>query len=266
METRAAPRAVDGFVLFQDDSRMAGHWCATGEVDLEAAVHGAYRRLLELTDGFHLYRIWNFVPRINAVDQGLENYRRFCRGRSIAFEEHFRSGFQQHLPSASAVGSTGSALVLAFVAGRTPPRHYENPAQTPAFEYPPQYGPRPPSFARATAVDLPGARQIFISGTAAIRDHRTVGAGDFDAQVTCTVENLRLIAATSGAGEDLGAGRFRRSFRIYLRHESDLAVAQSRLDRELLRPGDTVQFVQADICRAELMLEIEATLTGSPAV
>ena len=59
-------------------------------------------------------------------------------------------------------------LAIGFLAGRAVPRHFENPRQVPAFEYPAQYGPRPPSFSRATAVKAGEGRWIFISGTAAV--------------------------------------------------------------------------------------------------
>ncbi len=258
----AEPELAGGFTLFRAGSRLAGFWRATPEQNLESGAREAYRELLSLLGGCRIYRAWNFVPHINAVEAGLENYQRFCRGRSLAFEDHFGAGFSRQLSAASAVGTTDRSLAIAFLAGRETPRHFENPAQVPAFGYPPQYGPRPPSFARATAVRAGATEQIFISGTAAIRDHRTVGAGDLAVQLACTLDNLRLIAAAAGAGEELGAGHgWRRTFRIYLRRRSDFVPTRARLESDLLRPDDAAQYVEAEICRADLLIEIEATLT-----
>lgn len=256
-----SPERADGFTLFRSESRLAGFWQADPQQDLEAGARHAYATLLKLIGTQRLYRTWNFVPRINAIEGGLENYQRFCRGRSLAFEAHFGAGFRQQLAAASAVGTNDCSLTVVFLAGVDAPTHFENPAQVPAFNYPPQYGPRSPSFARATSVRTPAGEQIFISGTAAIRDHRTVGVGDLDAQLTCTCENLRLIAATAGAGGEVGAAAgWRRSFRVYLRHGQDLAATKARLERELVRPGDVAQYLRADICRADLLVEIEAAL------
>ena len=249
---------TDGCALFREHGRLAGFAVAAPDADLEQAAARLYQQLFAATRGRHLYRVWNYVPRINAVEQAMENYQRFCRGRSFAFEQQFGPGFKKLLSAASAVGSAAGPLAVGFLAGDAAPHHFENPRQVPAFDYPPQYGPRPPSFARATAVSGDGTRQIFISGTSSIHGHSTVAPGHLPGQLACTLENLRLIAATAGAGT---AG-WQRSFKVYLRHASDQAPTASRLERDLLQPGDTVQYLQADICRAELLVEIEAVLTG----
>src|SRR4051812_16306051 len=147
-------------------------------MDLESAAREVYGRVFAATRTLKLYRIWNYVPQINRVDDGLENYRRFFRGRSHAFEEHFGHGFQYQLPAASAVGALNGPLAVAFLAGQANPRHFENPRQVPAFEYPPAYGPRPPSFSRATLIRTAAEQELFVSGTAAIRGHATVSTQD----------------------------------------------------------------------------------------
>ncbi|HWA08921.1 MAG TPA: hypothetical protein VG838_05580 [Opitutaceae bacterium] len=256
------PVRRDGYTLFPGANSLAGFAVAALGQDLEAAAAELYHSLFAASEGFHLYRIWNYVPAINAVEHGLENYRRFCRGRSLAFEKHFGRGFERRLPAASAVGAAAGPLAVGFLAGRAEPRHFENPRQVPAFEYPPEYGPRSPSFSRATAVATEQGNQIFISGTAAIRGHRTVAADDLDRQLACTGENLRQIGETAGAGPDLGAaGGWRRSFKVYVRNPAHLARLKTQLERELLRPEDAVSYLQADICRGDLLVEIEAVLT-----
>ena len=251
----------EGFVLLSRKDFLAGFSLAQPGLDLEAAAADLYRRLFAVCRGRHLYRIWNYVPHINAVEHGLENYRHFCRGRSLAFEKHFGRGFKQLLPAASAVGSAIGPLALSFLAGPVEPKHFENPRQVPAFEYPPQYGPRAPSFARATVITHQSVRQILISGTAAIIGHESVAAGDLDRQLDCTLENMRLIGANAGTGNALGAGQgWTRSFKAYIRHAADLPLITARLNRDLLQPGDQVHYLQADICRTDLLVEIEAVL------
>jgi hypothetical protein len=254
----------EGCTIFSDGAQLAGFATAPADLDLEAAAVELYGRLFSVTAGRHLYRIWNYVPRINDHVRGLENYQAFCRGRSLAFERRFGRSFQRVLPSASAVGAVAGPLAIGFVAGLAEPRHFENPSQVPAFEYPREYGPRPPSFSRATVIGEGNARQIFISGTAAIRGHATVAAGDVDGQLTCTLENLALVGQAAGVGSQLGGpGGWRRTFKVYLRHASDFPRVRARLDRELLGPDDTVSCLQADICRAELLVEIEAALAAA---
>ena len=235
----------------------------TNERALAAQTQALYRRVLTSARGHHLYRIWNYVPRINALTDGFENYRAFCQGRSHAFEAEAGAGFPQVLPSASAVGTSDGCLSVVFVAGAARPRHLENPEQVPAYQYPLEHGPRPPSFSRATVAALPGRTLTFISGTAAIKGHHTVAPGALDAQLDCTLDNLRLISEATGLGKDLGATRVTRRFiKVYLRRPADLADTRARLEKDLLQPADHVIYLQADICRAALNVEIEVSVIG----
>lgn len=253
----------EGVMLFADGALVLG--CATAEVvrgDFSAATEALYARIFAVVRGRRLYRMWNYVPAINAAGpDGLENYRAFCRGRSQAFEAEFGAGFQRELPSASAVGCENEAISTVFVAGDVVPRHVENPEQVPAYRYPAEHGPRSPSFARATVVTTPAGTLTFISGTAAIKGHATIAPDSLDEQLTCTLDNLRIVSRAAGAGERLGADAgVERNFKVYVRHATDFAAVKRRLDAELLRAGDKVIYLRADICRAALAVEIEATL------
>lgn len=228
-----------------------------------------YESLFAAVRGWKLARIWNYVPAINEPDvDGLERYRAFSRGRSLAFEREFGPGFRAAIPAASAVGTDGTALTVVFAAASRAVRHVENPLQLPAYEYPPEHGPRPPSFARATVVPATNDRaDVFISGTAAIRGHATVAPDATLPQLACTLENLREISAACGIGTDLAHGRAEaRHFKVYLRHAADLPAARAVLERELLKPEDNVSYLRSDICRRELNVEIEATLLGAATV
>jgi chorismate lyase / 3-hydroxybenzoate synthase len=254
--------AREGFTLFASKGHLAGFAVARPALDLETAALELYRQLFAVTQGLHLHRIWNYVPQINAPTAGLENYRHFCRGRSLAFEHHFGRDFEQRLPAASGVGAMRGPLALAFLAGESAPTHFENPRQVPAFHYPREYGPRAPSFSRATLVrSAQGERQLFISGTAAIRGHASIAVGDQVGQLDCTVENLRTIGETAGIGSDLAAATdATRHFKVYIRRAADLDRVQAHLDRSLLRAGDTVSYLHADLCRADLLVEIEGVV------
>lgn len=256
----------EGFRLFEDGGLLVGVIDEPAESDLSAQAHRLYRRLLKLAEGRCLVRIWNYVPRINEPDAagaGLENYRAFCLGRSLAFEERLGDGYEKHLPAASAVGGVDGRLAVVFVATRTSPTHFENPEQVPAYEYPIEHGPRAPSFARATRVTEAGQVYVFVSGTAAIKGHATFAAGDLAGQIACTLDNLSIISQACELGKQLGkaAGAgWQRHFKVYLRHEADYAEAAAALNGFLFTPEDRVTWLESDICRAALLIEIEATL------
>jgi hypothetical protein len=261
----AIPAGRSGpFVLFR-----AGHWllgaaAAPVKAGLMTTAERLYDELLGAARERHLCRIWNYVPGINAPDpDGLENYRAFSWARSLAFERHYGSDFKRRLPAASAVGTEGDRLAVVFAASSHRPRHCENPVQMPAYDYPPVHGPRPPSFSRTTLVSDGATADVFVSGTAAIKGHDSLAAGDTRCQLGHTLDNLRSISRVAGLGDDLGAGRCAaRHWQIYLRHAADYPEVAATLASELLRPGDSTNYLRADICRAALNVEIEATVLG----
>lgn len=214
---------------------------------VESETTRLYAALFEITKGRHLCRVWHFVPDILSRPAGREEtYRRFCRARADAFESVFDGGAETRMPAASAVGVDGDRLVIVAVASDAVPKHFENPLQTPAYRYPEKYGPRPPSFARATRAATPAGEWVFISGTAAVRGSETWHAGDFAAQEATMRENLAVMLRETGAGAEAAL-----SFtRTYLKPG---AVASVVHDAGELR-------VRAEICRPDLLVETEVTL------
>jgi chorismate lyase / 3-hydroxybenzoate synthase len=219
---------------------------------LEAAACIAYRELLSVSSelGFaHLLRLWNVVPAINRLDDGLERYRSFCRGRAEAFEGHHGPLFQSRLCASSAVGSAGGDLVVWFLAGRERGLPRENPRQVSAYSYPPCYGPRSPSFARATRCPEAAGGQLLLSGTASIVGHKSVHPGDVERQLAETLDNLEELLP------QMEEARF-DALKVYLRRPSDLPAVRAAIAARL-GGALPVLYLQADVCREELLVEIE---------
>ena len=131
-----------------------------------------------------------------------------------------------------------------FLLARREPGHtaVENHRQVPAYHYPDRYGPRPPSFARASR--LPGG-PLLISGTASILGHRTVHPGELASQCRTTLANL----ATLSPGL-----RSLQAVKVYVRHAGDVDEV-----RELCAPafGGEVAYFTTDLCRSDLLVEID---------
>jgi len=244
-----------------------------GGTPLERATHDAYRALFDVLDSLgmpHPLRIWNTVPAINAVQFGIERYRQFNIGRQHAFDA-CRRALTGGVPAACALGSVlpvagdaspAAPLAIHFLASRTPADSVENPRQVSAYHYPAQYGPRAPTFARAAAwSEGDAAPVLFVSGTASIVGHRTVHHGDVVAQTRETVANLAAVleqAARQGHGPFSLADL---SYRVYVRDAGDTAAlaAIERVLREAAGPGVRPLVVHADVCRDDLLVEIEAS-------
>ncbi len=251
--------------------RTDGHWLL-GVVDLDETAHGdgladlaqrAYRNLFEAmrqADCPHLLRIWNYLPRINDDGGGMERYRQFNAGRQQAFLDAGEAAFEG-APAACALGVHEGALCIRFLAGRVLPLPVENPRQVSAYHYPSDYGPRSPTFSRAALAPL-GAGQIalFVSGTASIVGHETVHVGNLPAQVAETLHNLRAVVA---AANERTSARFtleRSDPVVYVRHPADAPAIRQQLEQALGAGSRFMRhavFLEADICRSDLLVEIE---------
>lgn len=228
---------------------------------LQRAAAHAYRQLFAAVDAlghYGLLRVWNYLPRINAVEHGSERYRQFNAGRQDAFAACGRA-LAGEVPAACALGSAGGDLVVAFLACTGAPRAVENPRQVSAYHYPPDYGVRSPTFARATLLQHAAGTLLFVSGTASIVGHRTVHPGDVRAQTRETLANIDAVldeAARVGGGRRLAAGEL--AYIAYLRHPADLAAVRAEVEARIGTQA-AVAYVQADVCRADLLVEIEAS-------
>ncbi len=245
---------------------------------LEAAAAAAYREVrerLEPTVHRAPVRFWNFVPDILRSDgRGGVYYEAFNRGRFQAFASWFgRQRFASRIPAATGVGHRGDDLVILALAGKEPGEKLENPRQTPAYEYSDEFGDLPPCFARATLVREPGEEPdlLIVSGTAAVLGERSMHPGDIQGQSLETFANMaRLLPSTGGSGfldeggpvgRDHPAGlraalEAYTDVRVYVVKEEDVPAVEQMVLR-YFPAGIRVELTQADLCREELLVEIE---------
>ncbi len=203
----------------------------------------------------YLLRTWFYVPRINDGHGDLEIYRQFNRGRAAAFAE--RPG--RLFAASSAVGTPGTRLIVVFLAARNPPCHLPNPRQVEAFEYPREYGSVPPSFRRATVAPPELGGLLFVAGTASVVGHESRHPGSVSDQLEETFQNLRVLLGQPELRKR-GFGRGLSSFglvKVYLRDRGSYALVERRLREQF---GGILPYLvlEAEICRKELLVEIEA--------
>jgi len=217
---------------------------------LETAARDLYARVIEdVRNARHPYfvRMWNYLGSINELDRAggadRERYQLFCAGRHDAF---VAAGYHHDvdLPAASAVGMRGRGLVTYYLAAREPGVQVENPRQVAAYHYPRQYGPKSPSFSRATV----WKDRVYVSGTSSVIGHETVHRGDVLAQLQETLHNIETVLAQTGRTMANVI-----SAKTYLRRASDYDQVSQQLGN--LLPSNL--YLEADICRADLLLEIE---------
>ena len=227
----------------------------------------AYAEIFAALDALgypHLLRVWNYFAKINGASANGERYHEFNTARRQAFVSAGRA-IEGQVPAACALGSeAGSPLVVYFIASKTPGRALENPRQVSAYRYPAEYGPDSPTFSRAMVSTALSGSCLFTSGTASILGHQTMHAGDVAAQTRESIANILELVAE--ANRVRGARRHaieEMQFKVYVRNASDLGTISQELARQL-PPRCPVTYLQADVCRTDLLVEIEAVGDATP--
>lgn len=243
------------FALLELDEREHG-----GIEQAATLAYSSMRQFQQQAAFPHLLRVWNYMDAINEGSGDLERYRHFCVGRARGMGQ----AIVDQYPAATAIGHQHRTHVLQvyWLAGRLPGTQIENPRQVSAYRYPRAHGPVSPSFARAT---FSPDGTLLISGTASIVGHASQHDDDFVAQLDETVRNLSTLknyADTAAQARPAPAGataNARGLFKVYVRDGAHAAQIAERLRQnppQYFHPGDVI-YLAADICRRELLLEIE---------
>jgi enamine deaminase RidA (YjgF/YER057c/UK114 family) len=238
-------------------ARAEGDGAALAQATI--AAYGEIFGVLAQTEHRHLIRVWNYLPEINRETDGDERYRHFNTARQAAFRSSGRPT-EVTVPAASALGSpAGSPISIYFLASREPPMMIENPRQTSAYRYPRKFGRHSPSFSRACLLRESSGTNLFVSGTASIVGCETMHRGDVAAQTRETMDNIQALLAE--ANRVVGEPRYSLDalkFKVYVRQPQDLDAIRDALLASL-QPSTSVVYLKADVCREDLLVEIEAT-------
>ncbi len=217
-------------------------------------------------------RTWLYTGNITEVEGGIERYRELNRARTEFFEaEHAEGrmpsgpGGEIRYPASTGIGMRSSSIDIGCLALQTerPDTRIvtlENPGQTAAFDYDASFSIKSPKFSRAMAAVIGDYVTTWISGTASIIDSESVHLGDAAQQTEQTIDNIQnLIAAENFARHGvLGAGAELADLakvRVYVKRAEDYEVCRAVCER---RFGSLPTiYAQADVCRPELLVEIE---------
>jgi chorismate lyase/3-hydroxybenzoate synthase len=252
-----AQRGYDGAIRWSSDGDYVFAALEVDEAEhggIARAAQRAYEMLFawcRANSGRHVLRIWNYLDAINDGSGDDERYRQFCSGRAAGMNGLFAGAY----PAATAIGRNDGrrTLQLYWLAARAPGMPLENPRQISAWRYPRRYGPAAPNFARAMRAPTQNP-QLYISGTAAIVGHTSHHAHDSAAQLEETLANLdSLLRSAPGHTHGLGAGSV---LKAYVRRREDAARLHTRL-RQLLGADVPLLLLQGDVCRAELLVEVD---------
>ncbi|MGH8462002.1 MAG: hypothetical protein ACRESS_10380 [Stenotrophobium sp.] len=233
------------------------------EPELAHMDHAAFRayvrmdRLMQKRGYPCWLRVWIYMADITQGEGDAERYRQFSLGRHRALS--LKPGFELNLPAATAIGSHDSGLVIYFIAAKSPGVQVENPRQVSAFRYPREYGPRSPSFSRATLKHWADTTHLYVSGTASIVGHESRHQGDPARQLQEVRDNIRALAQNALGAQDKGrdlADCRPLALNLYLRDRQMMEALRPLLP-QLFGADTPILCLEGDICRKDLLLEVE---------
>ena len=260
-------------------------WIYCGDIRGEAGMDGPYAESLSAFQrmgqelaaagaGFdQVVRTWIYVNQITDGAAGWQRYQEMNRARTdfyrdIRFGNKSRAPWapETFYPASTGIGTSGAQVAMACMAIDSHRSDVfvmplENPHQTPAFNYQAAYSPQSPKFSRAMAVVQGHFVSTLVSGTASIVNSRTCHPDDIVRQTEQTIENIeRLIAPGNFARHGLpGAGATLKDIaklRVYVKRAEDHEPCREVCER--LLPRVPAIYLHADICRPDLLVEIEA--------
>lgn len=252
---------------------------------------GAYGRSLSTFEGMRdlldsenvrmsdIVRTWIYQGDIVGPEGGTQRYKELNRSRTDIFEG---TNFLEHLtpeeyegvvyPASTGIGADDADVVMSVLAVQTERDDVvvvplENPDQTSAFDYGTVYSPQSPKFARAMAVQVGQCGTVFVSGTASITESESRYIEDPAGQTHQTIDNIAVLIT----GENLERHGIRgleasaldmAIVRVYIKRIEDYPVIREICEQRF-GPVPTIYTV-ADICRPELLVEIEGMAFPRP--
>jgi enamine deaminase RidA (YjgF/YER057c/UK114 family) len=204
-------------------------------------------------------RTWFYLSDILAW------YPEFNRARTGVYEKFGILPGQNYgrlrLPASTGIrgevpGGAACALDLLAVVGppesRPQVRQLSNPGQQDAFRY-------GSAFSRGALIRQSDLTMIHVSGTAAIDEQgRSLYPGDVRGQIDCTFDKIAALIGQEGASlQDIAAAC------VFVKRPEDALVYQDRA-RALGLDNLPAVVMVADICRPELLFEIDAEVVIEP--
>lgn len=245
----------------------------------ESGSDNAFRIALELLRSEDLsyndiVRQWNYIGHILdescIEDTVLQNYQIYNEVRHQYYKEHITTpGF----PAATGIGNDfeGVLIELCAVRGKKDVAAFSvsNPKQVNPFVYgqevlegqPIHNNKRkhPPEFERAKMVVTGSTTRVFISGTASIIGQQTIGIGDIVTQTNCTIDNMNVLYSAENllrcSSLPVKNTPVMQYLRVYIKYENDLAAVREICEKRY--PGVPTAYVFTDVCRNDLLVEME---------
>ena len=221
----------------------------------------------------HIIRQWNYIENIAAVDETSGSHQNYQDFNDVRSKYYAQGDFKNGYPAATGIGMDTGGVIINFVAlsesEQVEVKPIKNPGQIDAHQYSEQVlrGDKPakctPKFERAKVISFNSNHYFYVSGTASILGEKTMHPGDVGKQTLTTIENIyRLFSKENqdllGIYFDVSQIRFSH-LRVYVKHQEDIPLVR-KICQEKLNSSSSL-FLESDVCREELLVEIEGVFS-----
>jgi enamine deaminase RidA (YjgF/YER057c/UK114 family) len=226
----------------------------------------------------HIVRQWNYIGNILGKDEhdrlSIQHYQIF---NDVRHDYYGRYRLSPDFPAATGIGMNFKSVAIDFCAISSTDEmlisSINNPKQINPYAYDQKVligspssdkeQKTPPQFERAKLIEYRDTSKLFISGTASIIGQETKGIGDIETQTRITIENIITLMEK---GNHLHQSNQIKHYtpgncsyvRVYVKHLDDIPRVKKICATYF--GNSPVNYVQANICREELLVEIEAEL------
>jgi len=218
-------------------------------------------------------RQWNYIEDIVGEKYpGLQNYQQLNDARSLFYS---KTDWKNGYPAATGIGTQSGGIMVEVDAAsmenlvRIP---IDNALQVAAHAYSNDVlvgkdeSKTTPKFERAKAVIRNNDNgtsdvMVYVSGTAAIRGEESLFGVGIEKQTIITLENIEYLISKKTINHNnivLDKDLFVTTFRVYLKNRTEFEKARDIISSRY--PRTPVLFVLSDVCRPELLIEIEGTV------
>lgn len=211
----------------------------------------------------HIVRQWNYIEDITTHCKGSQHYQIFNDVRSHWYSTN---SFPMGYPAATGIGVNAGGVSVEAIAikGEMNILSVTNPLQIDAHHYSSEVldenmlemaiRKSTPKFERAKVAGAGYGVRLFVSGTASIKGQETIG-NTVEEQTQMTIENIHLLIENARK-LTLNPNLSVTAFRVYVKFPNDLTSVKQICNNAY--PGIRGLYVIADICRDNLLVEIEA--------
>ena len=248
------------YITLNDEILLTGAIYASNADSIAEQSDDIFAQLGEILDKEEYYindivRQWNYIEQITHLSPEGQNYQQFNDARSRFYA---KTDWVNGYPAATGIGTSYGGVTIVVDAARDSGKcsqAIDNPLQVSAHAYSQQVlidsnntrHKSTPKFERARRLNIDDNSIIYISGTAAIRGEESSPSNDISEQLKLTMENIAHLYICSEYEPKM--------LRIYLKHRSNWPEVNNWIKNNC-NSIETL-CVEADICRQELLIEIE---------